>query len=265
MSTTPSPAAGRADPARLFRTALGLYAMAMMIVVLFLLFCPLIILAPTLRLRRAIGRLGVRVWMAASFIPFRVRGLQHLPPGPCIAVCNHASYLDGIIVTAALPGRFTFLVQHGAADWPYVGWIIKRMGVSFVNRGSVRAAALATRELIERIGAGESFAIFPEGTFRAPAALLPFHSGAFMIAARAGVPVAPVVLRGTRALYGEKQKLFRWHPVSIEVFPAVRPAGEDRESVQNLRDAARATILQHCGEDDGADLQFPPKKAARSA
>jgi len=246
---------------RFLRLLFGLHAMAMLIVVLLILFCPLLILAPTLNLRRAIGRFGVRAWLAAGLVPFRVRGLEHLPPGPCIVVCNHASYLDGILVTAALPGRFTFLVQHGAADWPYIGWIIKRMGVTFVNRGSVRAAAQATRELIDRIQNGESFTIFPEGTFRQPAALLPFHSGAFMVAARAGVPVVPAALRGSRAMYGEKQKLFRWHPISIELCEPVRPRGDSREAVQDLRDAARAAILRHCGEADGIAMSFAPKRS----
>jgi 1-acyl-sn-glycerol-3-phosphate acyltransferase len=245
---------------RCFRLVLGLHAMAMLIVVLLIVFCPLLIAAPTLPLRRAFGRLGVRAWLAAGLVPFRVRGLERLPPGPCIVVCNHASYLDGIIVTAALPRRFTFLVQHGAADWPYIGWIIKRMEVTFVNRGSVRAAAQATRDLIERIGAGESFTIFPEGTFRRAPALLQFHNGAFMIAARANVPVVPAVLRGTRAMYPEKQKLFRWSPISVELLDPIQPRGEDREAVQALRDAARAAILQHCGEADGVELSFPPKK-----
>ena len=244
---------------RILRTLFGVYSMTVLVIVLLLIFCPLLIVAPSLPLRRNIGRLGVRAWLALSFIPYRVRGLEHLPPGPCIAVCNHASYLDGIIVTAALPSRFTFLVQHGAADWPYVGTIVKRMGASFVNRGSVRAAALATREMIERIQGGESFAIFPEGTFRRPATLLPFQSGAFMIAARAGVPVVPVALRGTRSLYGDGQKVFRWTPVSVEVFAPVTAQGEDREAVQNLRDAARATVLQHCGEADGLLEPMPPK------
>ena len=244
---------------RILRTLFGVYSMAVLLIVLLGIFCPLLIVAPTLPLRRAIGRFGVRVWLALSFIPFRIRGLENLPPGPCIAVCNHASYLDGIIVTAALPGRFTFLVQHGAADWPYIGLIIKRMNVSFVNRGSVRAAALATRELIERIQAGEPFTIFPEGTFRQPPTLLPFHSGAFMVAARAGVPVVPVVLRGSRSLYGDGQKVFRWTPLSLDVFPAVKAPGDDRNAVQNLRDAARATILAHCGEADGMEHPVPPK------
>jgi len=236
---------------RILRALFGVYSMTVFVVVLLLLFCPLLILAPTLPLRRAIGRLGVRAWMALSFIPFRVRGLHNLPPGPCVAVCNHASYLDGIIVTAALPSRFTFLVQHGAAEWPYVGLVVKRMGVSFVNRGSVRAAALATRELIERIQAGESLAIFPEGTFRRAPTLLPFQAGAFMVAARAGVPLVPLVLRGTRTMYGEGQKVLRWSPVTVDVFPPVTAQGDGRDAVQDLQNAARAAILQHCGDADG--------------
>lgn len=244
---------------RFLKTLVGVYAMAMFLIVVFVVFCPLLIVAPKLSQRRAIGQLGVKTWLALSFMPLRVRGLEHLPPGPCIAVCNHASYLDGIIVTAALPTRFTFLVQHGAADWPYVGTVIKRMEVSFVNRGSVRAAAQATLELIQRIRNGESFTIFPEGTFRQPPMLLPFHSGAFMVAARANVPVVPVVVKGTRKIYGDGQRVFRWNPVSVEVFPPVLPQGDERHAVEHLRDAARAVVLQHCGEDDGLHAPPPPK------
>jgi 1-acyl-sn-glycerol-3-phosphate acyltransferase len=247
---------------RFLRLLLGIWSMAMLVLVLLLLFAPLLIAAPNLPLRRALGRIGVRAWLAASFIPFRIGGLHNLPPGPCIVVCNHASYLDGILVTAALPARFTFLVQHGASEWPYVGLIIKRMGVSFVNRGSVRAAAQATLELIDRIRQGESFTIFPEGTFRAPAALLPFHNGAFMIAARAQVPVVPAVLHGSRRLYGEKQKVFRWNPIRFEVLAPVLPQGDDRDAVQKLRDAARDAILAHCGEADGCHAHAAPLKPA---
>lgn len=182
------------------RKLYGVYAAAIFVVVVLLLFCPLLIVAPGLPLRRAIGRAGVRAWLRLSFIPFRVRGLEHLPERPCLALCNHASYLDGLLLTAALPARFTFFVQHAAGDWPYVGLVIRRMGVALVNRGSPREAARSTRELIDRLGAGESFAIFPEGTFLQEPALLPFQAGAFVIAARAGVPVVPAVIRGSRHL-----------------------------------------------------------------
>lgn len=236
------------------KTLYGAYAAAMFIVLVLLLLCPLLIAAPTLRLRRHIGRFAVRAWAAACFMPFRVRGLAHLPAGPCIAVCNHASYLDGILLTAALPERFTFLVQHGAEAWPYIGLVLKRMGCCFVNRGSARAAALTTRELLARVAAGESLAIFPEGTFKQAPALLPFQSGAFLIATRAGVPVVPCVLRGSRIIFGEGSTMLRWQPIEIDFQAPLRANGDSREAVNALRDQARAIVLAHCGEADGLSL-----------
>lgn len=236
------------------KTLYGAYAAAMFIVLVLLLLCPLLIVAPTLGMRRRIGRFAVRAWAAACFMPFRVRGVAHLPAGPCIAVCNHASYLDGILLTAALPERFTFLVQHGAERWPYIGLVLKRMGCCFVNRGSARAAALTTRELLARVAAGESLAIFPEGTFKQAPALLPFQSGAFLIAARAGVPVVPCVLRGSRIIFGEGATMLRWQPIEIDFHAPLQAQGDSREAVNALRDRARAIVLAHCGEADGLRL-----------
>ena len=241
----------------LLRKLHGVYAALVFVVVVLLIFCPLLIVLPTLPARRAIGRLGVRLWMLLSFMPFRVRGLDHLPAGPAIVICNHASYLDGILLTAALPSRFTFLVQHAAGEWPYVGLVIRRMGVQFVNRTSPRDAVKATKALIDGLKAGESFAIFPEGTFRAAPVLLPFQSGAFLIAARAGVPVVPAVIRGTRALLGEGRKLFVWSAVDIECFAPLRASGDSREAADTLSVTARAVMLAHCGDADGG-LKAPP-------
>ena len=132
---------------RLPELAYGIYA-ALAIGVAVLLIFPLLLLLPTLPLRRAAGRYGVKVAMALCGIPVRVHGLAHLPDGPCIVVSNHASYLDGPLMTAALPERFTFVVQHGAADWPVVGPIIRRMGVIFVNRASARDGANQDRKSV---------------------------------------------------------------------------------------------------------------------
>lgn len=234
----------------LARTLYGLHAAAMFVVVVLLVFCPLLVVAPSLRLRREIGRFAVRAWAAASLMPFHIRGREHIPSGACIAVCNHASYLDGILLTAALPWRFTFLVQHKAGEWPYIGLVIRRMGVSLVNRESARAAALATRDMLDRARAGEPFAVFPEGTFRRAPELLPFQSGAFVIAARAGVPVLPCVLRGSRHIFGEGQRQLRWRPIEIEFFAPLQARDASREAADELRDAARAVVLAHCGESD---------------
>jgi 1-acyl-sn-glycerol-3-phosphate acyltransferase len=212
----------------------------------------LVIAAPTLALRRAIGRSGMRLAMACIGAPIRVRGLRNLPAGPALCVSNHASYLDGLVLTAALPAHYTFVVQDGAARWPLVGWVIRRMGVVFVNRSRARSGAVQTRALLKRLRSGESLAMFPEGTFKEAPGLLGFKDGAFMLAAKADVPVTPVVIRGTRRLWGGGRRLPRRSHCHIELLPSHRPTGSTREQVRALRDLVRADILRRCGEPDRA-------------
>lgn len=236
---------------KLLKLIYGLYA-ALALALVIVPLCLLIIGGPTLAIRRAIGRAGVKLAMAVIGQPLHIRGLENLPDGPAVCVANHASYVDGLILTAALPARFTFLVQSGAAHWPLAGWTIKRMGVCFVNRASAREAALATRELLRRLKEGDSFTIFAEGTFNRPPGLLDFHSGAFVIASKAGVPVVPAVIRGSRQLFGEGMKLPAFSQLHIEVLPPVAPSGDGREVANTLRDQVRAAILARCGEPDAA-------------
>ncbi len=227
-------------------------AVAVMLVGFFVL-CLAVIAGPTLRIRRAIGRHGVRLVLLCMGVPIRVRGLERLPTGASIAVANHASYLDGLILTAALPAHFHFVVQDGAAHWPLVGRTITRMGVIYVNRGAARDAARTTRQLMRRLAQQESLAIFAEGTFKAEDGLLPFKAGAFLIAARTGAAVVPVGIRGTRRLYGGGRRLPRWSRVDIEIGAPLRAAGSDREAALQLRDATRNAVLQLSGERDRGD------------
>ena len=213
-------------------------------------FSLVVILGPTLAIRRAIGRNGMKFVMWCIGAPIHVRGLSHLPAGPALCVSNHASYLDGLVLTAALPARYTFVVQDGAAHWPLVGLMIRRMGVSFVNRSSARSGAVQTRAMLKRLQGGESLTIFPEGTFKDDPGLLPFKKGAFLLAARAGVPVVPAVIHGTRRLWGGGRKLPRWSKVSVEFLAPHSPTGAEKEQVQALRESVRAAILRRCGEPD---------------
>jgi 1-acyl-sn-glycerol-3-phosphate acyltransferase len=211
---------------------------------------PFVTLMPTLGLRRACGRLGTRAALALALVPVRIRGLEHLPEGPCLVVSNHASYLDGPLLTAALPGRFTFVVQHEAAGWPVFGRIIRGMGVTFVNRSEARAGASATRGLIRRLQQGDSLVVFPEGTFEDEPGLLPFRKGAFLMAVHAGLPVVPVAIRGSRRLFGGTPPRVRWNPVEIELFAPLAPSGDHRHAIEALRDEARRAVLARCGEPD---------------
>jgi 1-acyl-sn-glycerol-3-phosphate acyltransferase len=232
----------------------GLYcliATPVFCVVMFGLFCPLILISPTLTLRRAIGRVAVHVCLALIGQRLRREAMAWLPDTPTMVVSNHASYMDGLILTAVLPSRFTFVVQDGAARWPFVGQVLRRMGVSFINRTSAREGAQQTRLLMKRMKAGESLAIFAEGTFDdSGPGLLPFKTGAFLLAARAGVPVVPVAIRNSREMLGAGWMGFRWRPVSVIIGPPSLPFGNDRAAVEALKQQARRWISAHCGEPD---------------
>lgn len=240
---------------RLLNLAYGLIAAPTLALLILGLIGPLVVLGPTLAIRRAIGRYGVRLAFMLVGVPLRVSGTEKIPTGPCIAVANHASYVDGIVLTAALPPEFTFVVQDGASSWPFIGLVIRRMGVSFVNRSSARAGAAQTKKLIRRASQGEHLAIFAEGTFVDEPGLLAFKKGAFLIAARAQVPVVPVGIRGTRKFFGGGRKLPNWSVVEIEIADPI-PASDH---AAELRDRTRQSVLAICGEPD-ADQPSPKEK-----
>ncbi|MFA5938558.1 MAG: lysophospholipid acyltransferase family protein [Sinimarinibacterium sp.] len=212
--------------------------------------CTIVIVGPTLAIRRELGRIGVRLMLASIGVPLTVKGREHLPEGACVIVANHASYVDGLVLTAALPRRFNFVVQDGAASWPMIGLTLRRMGVIFVNRESAHSGAQLTRQLMRRLHHGESLAIFAEGTFKQDPGLLPFKTGAFLMAARTGTHVVPAGIRGTRYLYGGGRKLPRWSPVQVEIQSPIAADGKDRDAALRLRDLTRERVLALCREPD---------------
>ena len=83
--------------------------------------------------------------------------------------------------------------------------------------------------------------------------------GAFLTAAQLGIPVVPVVIRGTRSILRDGSWLPRRGVISIHFGTPILPAGADFEAALALRDTARAHILARCGEPDlGHERVKPP-------
>ena len=106
------------------------------------------------------------------------------------------------------------------------------------------------RRTMQTVQAGRSLLFFPEGTFTRMPGLLPFHMGAFIVAAEAGVPVVPVTIRGTRSLL----RADSWFPhrgaARVSVGAPILPIGTDWTAAVKLRDDVRAALLAHLGEPD---------------
>jgi 1-acyl-sn-glycerol-3-phosphate acyltransferase len=133
--------------------------------------------------------------------------------------------------------------------------LLIRLGSEFVARDDKKAAHSAASRLIQLARRGMCLGVFPEGTFVLEVGLRPFHLGAFLTATRAGLPVVPVVIRGSRGILPAHCWWPRPGRLHVEVLAPVSPEGRSGDDARRLRDAVRTHILEHCGEPDHLHVQ----------
>ena len=198
--------------------------------------------------RRRVTRWFARGFFLAIGSPIRYCGDRALPDGACVVIANHSSYLDGIILTAALPPRFTFVIKHEMARFPFAGFLLRRIGSEFVNRKDGSQRRVVTRRLFKAAGSGDALAFFPEGTFVATPGLRRFRPGAFGAAWRANVPIVPVIILGARAKLPAGSWLPTPGPLAITIGTPLNP--DEHESATTLSKASRLALLKHLDEPD---------------
>jgi 1-acyl-sn-glycerol-3-phosphate acyltransferase len=235
----------------LLETVYGLYAVTAFLVCGLLAFA-LVLLPFGITARRHLTHLAAQAFFRLAGMPVRLLDSQHLPSGPCVVVANHASYLDGVVLKAALPARFSFVIKKEVSRVPLAGFVLRRIGSEFVDRFNRHAGAMDARRLFKAAETGQALAFFPEGTFLAQPGLGKFHTGAFAIAARAELPIVPIAIRGTRSILPSGRLLPRPGRIHIHVLPPLAPlTGQDpAAATSQLRDQARARILAALDEPD---------------
>jgi 1-acyl-sn-glycerol-3-phosphate acyltransferase len=206
---------------------------------------------------RALRRLAVRtqrLFLTLAGLKPAVRGAEHVPDGPAVFVANHTSYLDPVVLAAALPPDARYIAKRELLSVPLVGRVLRHGGHIAVDRSRADLGVAAFAEAAALLAAGTPVVLFPEATFTRPAGLRPFRLGAFRLAVDAGVPVIPVALTGVRRVLPDGD----WFPhpavVTVEVGPplAVEPAAGGGEkgfaAYVKVRDAAADAIAARIDE-----------------
>lgn len=232
---------------RLSRGLFGLYA-GIVFTVLVLPAVALVAVLPRLSMRRRVVRLAAAAMFCLTGTRLVVSGLSHIPAEPCVIVANHASYLDGPILTATLPPRFGFVIKREMTRVPLAHLLLRRIGSEFVERNDTHKSAADARRILQKARTQESLAFFPEGTFRQEAGLRRFHNGAFAVAVRGRVPVVPVVIRGSRDMMPAARLLPRPGRIEVIIKPPLFPTADTR--VSELLEDARRSILDDLDEPD---------------
>jgi acyl carrier protein len=233
----------------------------MLFVVLLIVAWPVVVCTPGLERRwRWCGRLG-RCLFALTGTGPTVQGLERIPTaGSFVAVINHASYLDGLVLVSVLPRPVAFVAKRELRGNVFVHIFLKRLGCLFVERFDRARGVEDAREVTGRLEGGASLAVFPEGTLHRMPGLLPFHLGAFLAAVETGAPVVPITLRGTRSILRDRSLFPRRGRIRVHVSEPLLPQavyGDEHASAWDrairLSAAVRAEMLRYCGEPDLAD------------
>ncbi len=178
----------------------------------------------------------------------RVSGLDNLPDGPCVIVANHASYLDGLLLKAFLPPRFSFVIKGEMRSNPLVHFVLRRSGARFVDRFG--SGTRDIREFVRAAREGAALGFFPEGTFIAEPGVLEFRPGAFLAAIKAELPVVPIGIRGTRRML-PAERILPWPSrLEFDVLPPIYPDHPAFGSSRELAQLARKRIIPAAREPD---------------
>jgi len=113
--------------------------------------------------------------------------------GATLLVANHISWLDILAINAVQPARFVSKTDvHG---WPLIGWLVACGGTLFIERERKRDALRVVHQVAQALTAGDTVAMFPEGTTSEGHMVLPFHANLLQAAIATETPVQPVALR----------------------------------------------------------------------
>jgi 1-acyl-sn-glycerol-3-phosphate acyltransferase len=174
------------------------------------------------------------------FFRIRVYGLENLPThGAFIMASNHLSAIDSFFVPIALPRRLTYLAKaaYFQGKGP-VGWFVKHfllaVGQIPIDRSGGAASSDSLNTGLAALAAGAALGIYPEGTRSPSGSLYRGKTGIARMVLAAGVPIIPVSVSGTAAIFPKGSKRVHFPRITVTIGDPLdfsRFAGLDNDRV----------------------------------
>lgn len=214
----------------------------------------------------------IRWWsakmLAAIGVALRVEGAA--PRGGCLLVVNHVSWLDIMAVHAVAPGA-RFVSKSDVKGWPLLSRLVDSAGTLYLERERKRDALRVVHAMADALRAGDTVAIFPEGTTSTGHGLLPFHANLLQAAIATATPVQPAALRYADA-HGAVSEAVEfvgrttllqslWRTAGGEGVTATLSFLPPRPSAGLERRALAEQLRADIGTALGLDVEAPPAKS----
>jgi len=197
-----------------------------------------------------------RMWargllQAAGVTDFIVKGDEVIYDGGAyVLMANHQSNLDPPALIRSSERPIGFLTKKELERVPLFGWALRATGHVFIDRKDKGQSHASIDGAAARVREGRCILVFPEGTrSREDGDLLPFKKGGFVLAMKAGVPIVPIGVAGTRHIMPAQSKVVTARgPVAIVYGRPIDTGAFDIDHKDGLLEAVRQAIVALRGE-----------------
>lgn len=197
---------------------------------------------------------GARPWARSILwvcgVRVKVEGLDNVDSGlPRIYMTNHQSFFDIFVLLSCLPVDFKFILKRELTRIPILGPAMKRAGYISIDRDDPRKAVKSMEQAADRIRAGASVLIFPEGTRSQDGSLQPFKKGGFHLALKSGCDIVPVSIVNTHRIAEKGSLRINRGDVSMIVGKAIPVSEYSKRDMAGLMTRVRDAMISGLGGD----------------
>ena len=197
-----------------------------------------------------IARIWARGILFASRIKVTVNGLANIDPTQSyVYMSNHQSNFDIPVLLAYLPVQFRWLAKAELFKIPIFGRAMRGAGYVKIDRFNQQSAFESINEAAAKMKNGVSVMIFPEGTRSRDGKIRSFKKGGFVMAVDAGVPIVPIVLKGTWAIMEKSSLKINTGEVSLNIESPIATTDYTRENKDDLIKSVRTVIREGFEKD----------------
>ena len=173
-----------------------------------------------------------------------VKGRENIPDDKAVLyVGNHRSFFDIVLTYPLVKGPTGYVAKKEMEKVPLLSIWMKDLHCLFLDRDNIKEGMKTILAAIEKAKSGISICIFPEGTRNKTAdTFLPFHEGSFKIAEKSGVPIIPMTIVNSAAVFEDHMPKIRKATVVIEYGKPIDVSTLSREEKKNLGASVKSVI-----------------------
>ena len=165
-----------------------------------------------------------------------VLGEENVPQDTAVLyVGNHRSFFDILLTYVRVPRPTGYISKKEMDKWPLLNIWMRYLHCLFLDRDNIKEGLKVILAAVEKVKNGISICIFPEGTRNKTAdTFLPFHEGSFKIAEKGDVPIVPITIVNSSAIFEDQFPRIKKTTVIIEYGKPIQVKELDKETRKHV-------------------------------